>query len=78
MIGPPFYYFASCLLQMFPAIVRGQLARKAQLLALWLRAMLDTRERESCFLLTDVRARPHCSLGPQTPYSGTHVSGHYP
>jgi hypothetical protein len=50
---------ASCLLQMFPAIIRGHLARKAQLLGIWLRAMLDTRERESCFLLTDVRAQPH-------------------
>ena len=34
------------------------MAKKAQLLGIWLRAMLDFRERESCFLLTDVRSLP--------------------
>ena len=41
--------------QAFPAIARSHMAKKAQLLGIWLRAMLDFRERESCFLLTDVR-----------------------
>ena len=63
---------------MFPAIVRGHLARKAQLLGIWLRAMLDTRERESCFLLTDVRAHLHSSLASQILCSGSDVLGCYP
>ena len=41
-------------MQAFPAIARSHMAKKAQLLGIWLRAMLDFRERESCFLLTDV------------------------
>ena len=41
--------------QAYPAIARSHMAKKAQLLGIWLRALLDFRERESCFLLTDVR-----------------------
>ncbi len=45
---------SGCLVQAFPAIAKSHMAKKAQLLAIWLRAMLDFKERESCFLLTNV------------------------
>jgi len=40
--------------QAFPAIAKSHMAKKAQLLGIWLKAMLDFKERESCFLLTNV------------------------
>lgn len=47
--------------QMFPAIARSHMAKKAQLLGIWLHAMLDTDKRNACFCLTNVsRLTSHC------------------
>ncbi len=39
---------------MFPAIASSHMAKKAQLLGIWLRALLDTEKRETCACLTMV------------------------
>ena len=46
---------------MFPAIASSHMAKKAQLLGIWLRALLDTEKRETCACLTMV-----CRLGSCT------------
>ena len=42
------------MLQMFPAIASSHMAKKAQLLGIWLRALLDTEKRETSACLTVV------------------------
>ena len=48
-------------LQMFPAIASSHMAKKAQLLGIWLRALLDTEKRETCACLTMVWRLGSCT-----------------